>query len=341
MDRRTDPEKLAQFSVSVLLAAGADSENAEATTWAMLHASIHGVDSHGIRLLPFYADSLTTGLVNSKPKLAISHPRRSAAMVEADGGFGHLPSYRAMDEACTLARETGIGMAVVRNSSHFGAAGAYALAAANAGFIGLATCNSGAFVVPYGGTKPIHGTNPIAFAAPSKNADPFLLDMATSSIPWNKVIRSRSEGLILPRGAALDAEGKYTTGPLEAVMLGPIGGEDFGYKGAALAGLAEILSGILTGLRLSTEQDGTLMGDKIVGHFFMAIDPTTFIAETLFDEKMKTYLASFAEQKPAMPAGGPQWLERDQRLAKGIPLPDGLYGELKAAAEKAGVDFPF
>lgn len=341
MDRRADFQRLAEFSMTVLAAAGADHDSAEATTGAMMHASALGIDSHGIRLLPFYADSLATGLVRKHPKITISFPRRSAVRVDADGGFGHLPTYRAMDEACAIARETGIGMGVVVNSSHFGAAGAYALAAAEAGFIGFVTCNSGAFVVPFEGRRPIHGTSPIALAAPARNRNPFLLDMATSSIPWNRVMRARTEGLELPDGAALDALGKYTTDPQTAAMLGPLGGPGFGYKGAALAGLAEILSGILTGMRLSTEQDGTNMGDTSVGHFVMAIDPTTFIAEALFHGKMKAYLESFDSQPPAMPAGGPQWKAREERSRLGIPLPEGLHGELRTTAAKAGVDFPF
>jgi LDH2 family malate/lactate/ureidoglycolate dehydrogenase len=341
MDRRADFQSLAEFSMGVLKAMGADADSAEATTHAMLHASLHGIDSHGIRLLPFYADSLETGLVEKNPAISISYPRRSAVRVDAGGGFGHLPTYRAMDEACAIARATGIAMGVVVNSSHFGAAGAYALAAARAGFIGLASCNSGAFVVPFEGTRPIHGTNPIAFAAPAGDGDPFLLDMATSSIPWNRVMRHRSENLALPPGAALDAAGVYTTDPHRAAMLGPLGGENFGYKGAALAGMAEVLASALTGMRLSTDQDGTTMGDTVVGHFVMAIDPATFIGEALFAGQMQRYLKGFAGEPRAMPAGGPQWRARDERAGLGIPLPDGLYGELRAAAAKAGVAFPF
>ncbi|HTN96812.1 MAG TPA: Ldh family oxidoreductase, partial [Nordella sp.] len=231
MERRASAETLAAFSYAVLTSAGADPDSAEATTGAMLHASLLGVDSHGIRLLPFYADCLRDGICKPKPAITVSHPRRSAVLVDADDGLGHLPTYRAMDEACAIARDTGIGMGAVINSTHFGAAGAYALAAAQAGFIGLVTCNSGAFVVPYGGKTPIHGTSPIAMAAPLEGRDPYFLDMATSSIPWNKVLRYRTEGIALPPDAALDADGNYTTDPHTAVSLGPVGGSGFGYKG--------------------------------------------------------------------------------------------------------------
>lgn len=339
MERRVSAEKLAAFSYAVLTSAGADPDAAEATTGAMLHASLLGVDSHGIRLLPFYADCLRDGICKPKAKITVSHPRRSAVLVDADDGLGHLPTYRAMDEACAIARDTGIGMGVVINSTHFGAAGAYALAAANAGFIGFATCNSGAFVVPFGGKKPIHGTSPIAMAAPLEGRDPYFLDMATSSIPWNKVMRYRTEGLELPPDAALDADGQYTSDPNSAVCLGPVGGSGFGYKGAALAGLAEVLGAMLTGMRLSIDQEGVVLGDTKVGHFVMAIDPSTFVPLAVFNERHASYLDGFKREPGIMPAGGPEWAKRADREAKGIPLPEGLRHELAEAADKAKVTF--
>lgn len=338
-ERRASAATLAAFSYSVLTSAGADPESAEATTGAMLHASLLGVDSHGIRLLPFYADCLREGICKPKPSISVTHPRRSAVLVDADDGLGHLPTYRAMDEACAIARDTGIGMGVVINSTHFGAAGAYALAAANAGFIGFVTANSGAFVVPHGGKKPIHGTSPIAMAAPLEGRDPYLLDMATSSIPWNKVMRYRTEGLELPPDAVLDADGNYTTDPHAAVSLGPVGGSGFGFKGAALAGLAEVLGAMLTGMRLSLEQSGVVLGDTKLGHFVMAIDPSTFVPASVFAERHASYLDGFNAEPGIMPAGGPEWAKRIDREAKGIPLPDGLYQELSDAADKAKVDF--
>jgi LDH2 family malate/lactate/ureidoglycolate dehydrogenase len=337
-ERRVPAEDLASLSLSVLKAVDVAEEQATATTAAMMHASLLGVDRHGIRLLPFYAECVRTGICKPNPNVTVSYPRRGAARVDADDGFGHLPTYRAMDEACAIAREAGIGMAIVVNSTHFGAAGAYTLAAAEAGFIGFATCNSGAFVVPFGGSKPIHGTSPISLAAPRKGGRPFLLDMATSSVPWNKVMRYRTEGLPLPSDVALDQDGRYTSDPHAAVCLGPLGGAHFGFKGAGLAGLAEVLGGALTGMRLGTEQSGILLGDTKVGHFVMAVDPTTFIAEALFAERISRYLDSFTEPG-TMPAGGPEWLKQQDRELNGVPLPGGLYAELRQAAEKAGVPF--
>ncbi|PZF76988.1 Ldh family oxidoreductase [Aestuariivirga litoralis] len=337
MTRSASVAQLAPFSLAVLTSAGADEASAEAATWAMLHASLHGVDSHGIRLLPFYADCLRNGIAKPRPHVTVTYPRRAVALVDADDGLGHIATYRAMDEACAIARDCGIGMASVINSTHFGAAGAYTLAAADAGFIGFVCCNSGAFVVPHGGAKPIHGTSPISLSAPNPGGDPFLLDMATSSVPWNKVLRYRTESIELPEGVAVDGSGAFVTDPTKAMALAPVGGADFGYKGAGLAGLTEVLGGILTGMRLSSDQDGLALGDTKVGHFVMAIDPTLFMTLEAFGLGVQTYIDRFKAQPGTYAAGGPEWERRRKREADGIPLPDGLHAELADAAAKAGV----
>ena len=340
MQKAIFADALAEFSRNVLLSAGADAPSAEAATWAMLHASLHGVESHGIRLLPWYADCLRSGLAKGNPNIKVELKRRAAALVDADGGMGHVAMYRAMDEACALARDCGIGMACVINSTHFGAAGAYTLAAANAGFIGLVTANSGALVVPHGGTKAIHGTNPYSVAAPNPGGEPFLLDMATSAIPWNKVLRSRTEGLELPPGVAVNKQGQFVTDPHQALALAPVGGADFGYKGAALAGVAEVLGGVLTGMRLSREQDGLALADSRMGHFVMAIDPTLLMTLEAFGGRLQDYFDGFKAQPGTYAAGGPEWERRRIREVEGIPLPAGLYADLQAAGAKAGTPFP-
>jgi LDH2 family malate/lactate/ureidoglycolate dehydrogenase len=339
--RHATPSQLQGFAEAILRAAGADEASAEAASFAMLHASLHGIDSHGIRLLPWYADCLRKGLVNGTPAIRVSYPRRAAAVVDAGGGLGHLATYRAMDEACTLARDCGVGLCLVTHSSHFGAAGAYAFAAAQAGFIGLVTANSGAFVIPHGGTAPIHGTNPIALAAPNPGGEPFLLDMATSAIPWNKVLKFRSEGFELPEEVAVDPHGRFTRDAHRAAALAPLGGKHFGYKGAGLAGFAEILGGVLTGMRLSTEQDLAAGADAELGHFVLAVDPTVLIPLEAFGFRLTSYLEGFKPQPGTYAAGGPEWERRERRLRDGIPISDGLYAELAEAAGIASVSIPF
>lgn len=328
---------LFRFAERALLAAGANQVSADGCARAMSHASLLGVDSHGIRLLPFYVDCLKSGLVKGDPKIAVTKMRAAAAQVDADGGLGHAPTYRAIEVACGLAKEAGIGLAAVLHSTHFGAAGAYALAGAERGYHCLVVCNSGAFVAPFDGAKALHGTNPIAYAAPaSSGRDPFLLDMATSAIPWNRLLLSRTLKQKLPPDVAVDARGNYTADPEAGQMLAPLGGAGYGYKGAGLAGMIEIMSAALTGMRLGHEQDGTALGDTELGHIIIAIDAGLFGSGEETADRVAAYIdaaQSLSSQgRTVYAAGGPQWRNKADRTANGIPIPDGLRAELDQTA---------
>jgi len=336
------PDVLSGFAVSALRAAGVDAASAAGCARALLHASLHGVDSHGIRLLPFYVNCVRTGLVKGAPSIAVTKLRAAAARVDADGGLGHAPTYQAVEVAGELARGAGIGLAAVVHSTHFGAAGAYALAGAEAGFHCLVACNSGAFVAPFDGAKPLHGTNPIAYAAPAAGGrDPFLLDMATSAIPWNRLLLARTLQQALPPDVVVDARGNYTIDSEAGRMLAPLGGPRYGYKGAGLAGMIEIMSAALTLMRYGFEQDGAKLADTELGHIVIAIDPALFGSADQAAERVADYLdaarAMSGDGRVVHPAGGPQWLNKAERARSGIPLPPALREELSLMANALGI----
>jgi ureidoglycolate dehydrogenase (NAD+) len=232
----------------------------------------------------------------------------------------------------------------VKNSTHFGAAGAYTLAAAEAGYVALAACNSGALVVLHEGHQPFHGTNPLSFAAPLRGQNPFLLDMATSAIAWNRVKRHQESGGDLPPEAALDQSGQYTSDASAAVALAPLGGKRSGYKGAGLAGMAEVLGAMLTGMNLSFEEEGRGLGPSRIGHFLVVIDPAAFIPREAFENRLKTYLQAVARQSAdggrIYAAGGPEWEARDDRSKHGIAVDTGLLKELSAVGARFNVTLP-
>jgi LDH2 family malate/lactate/ureidoglycolate dehydrogenase len=175
--------------------------------------------------------------VNGKPALRFVRNFGATGLLDADHAHGALATFTAMTRAVELARTHGTGAVAIRNSSHFGAAGAYALQAAEEGVFGLCVCNTDMVVRLHDGAERFHGTNPIAFGVPVPGERPWLLDMATSAIPFNRVQLYASLGVALPTGVASDAQGRDTTAPEAAAMLAPLGGE-FGFKGAALAGVA-------------------------------------------------------------------------------------------------------
>ncbi|MBB2168462.1 Ldh family oxidoreductase [Gluconacetobacter aggeris] len=326
-----DAETLASRVTAALLTAGASPDSAAAATEALMHASRTGIDSHGVRLAAHYATMLRHGRLNRTPRLTIRRTAPATAMLDADDGLGHYGCYRAMDLAVEIAAETGVGAVGIVRSSHCGAAGAYALKAAEAGMIGIVTSNSDANVTLFGGSLPFHGTNPIAMAAPVAGQAPWLLDIATSSIPFNRVRLYRSLNRPLPAGVAADMHGHETTSAHDAHMLLPLGGPDYGFKGAALAGMVTILSAVLTGaatdpamIPMTDTDDRTTA--RNVGQFCLAIDPARFVGRAAYDRAMADYLRRLRAvpptdaEHPIMAPGDREWTTARHRATKGIPI---------------------
>lgn len=326
------PEEMLKHRVQTLLVeAGARASDAAETARALLHASRIGVDSHGVRLAAYYAALLRSGGLNAAPSPLYTRTAFATGRLDADSGLAHPACYRAMSEAMILAREAGIGAVGVHRSTHFGAAGAYAVEAARQGMIGLVVSNSDSAVSLFSGVAPFHGTNPIAAAAPVRDSEPWLLDMATSSIPFNRVKLYEALGVDLPADVALDEHGQPTRDPRHASFLQPLGGETFGFKGAALAGLVTILAAVMTGadtdpVMVGTDAEQTAEARQNVGHFVIAIDPERFIGRASYDAAMTRYLnllragPSIDSAHPVLAPGDREWRESRRRQETGIPV---------------------
>nr|WP_235935578.1 Ldh family oxidoreductase [Devosia aurantiaca] len=297
--------------LDALRTAGASARSAEAAVRAMMHASRVGVDSHGVRLVEHYCRMLGGGRLNKNAELKVRRTASGSAMVDGDDGLGHYAAYHAVEIGMDIAREAGVAAVGIEHSSHLGAAGAYAVAGAEHGFITFATTNTDSMVALFDGAERFHGTNPLAFAAPVPGSRPWLLDMATSSIPMNRVLLHRSLGKSLPEGVAADGLGNPTSDPYAAEMLLPLGGEAFGYKGAGLAGIATMFSALLTGTTLDPDFIPMYGTDNIheprnMGHFVLVIDPDKFVGGALFGQAILGYLASLrgAAARPGRPDHG-------------------------------------
>ncbi|MGV8952237.1 MAG: Ldh family oxidoreductase [Cypionkella sp.] len=324
---------LAELEIRVAAAlrhAGASEPSLQAATRAMLHASRYGVDSHGVRLTEHYCTMLAGGRLNKTPALKVDIRAPGSAMVDGDDGLGHYAAYKAVEVGCELARVSGVAGVGIAHSSHLGAAGAYALAGAEAGFIAFATTNTDSMVALHDGAARFHGTNPLSFAAPVPGQKPWFLDMATSSIPMNRVLLHRSMGVDLPEGVAADAAGEMVTDPNAVEMLLPLGGEGYGYKGAALAGVATLFSALLTGTTLDSDFIPMFGGTDIsshrnMGHFVLIVEPDKFVGRDLFGQMITRYLASLRaaparEGGTVMAPGDREWAEAAQREANGAPV---------------------
>lgn len=339
---------LAAFCKAALTASGADRETADDATRAMMHATTHGVDSHGVRLLGHYARALAGGRLNGSPRLAFNRTRAGSGLLDADHAHGARATYAAIEHAAELAAEAGIGAVGIRNTSHFGPAGAYSIAAAERGLVGLVFGNSDSFVRLHGGAARFHGTNPISLAVPSGEANPWLLDMATSAVPYNRIELFASLGRELPAGVASDVAGHDTTDPDNVEMLAPLGAE-FGYKGAGLAGMATIFSSILTGMRV--DPDIPPMGGpdfatpRALGAFVIVLDPAAFAGADAVKAGMVRYLAALRQSPAAngatvMAPGDREWAEAERRRRDGVSIDPATASAFHELAERHGLNPP-
>lgn len=340
---------LDRFCLTILGAAGADEPTADAASRAMMHGSRLGIDSHGVRLLNHYVTALTGGRVNPHPNLRIAKATSAVSVLDADHGHGALAAFRAMDHAVGVARTAGVAIVAIRNTSHFGPAGAYALRAAEKGCIGVAMCNSDSFVRLHDGAARFHGTNPIACSVPVADEKPWLLDMATSAITYNRIQLSRSLGQLLPDHVASDEDGLDTADADQAAMLAPLGG-DYGYKGAGLAGLVEIFCAIVTGMKLSQDiapmSGPDFSSPRSMGAFVLAIAPEALPDGDSLPERMRRYrdtLRNTAARPGSrvLAPGDREWEEAARRDVLGVPIDPATGSDFMRLAARFGVTPPF
>jgi LDH2 family malate/lactate/ureidoglycolate dehydrogenase len=332
---------------AILLAWGMPQDNAATTADILGWADLHGVDSHGISMIPGYDRARRAGRTNMQAAPRIIKETAVSALVDGDGGLGHVPGRFAMQVAIDKAKAAGMAITAVRNSAHFGATGYYTLMAAKAGLIGMAcTSNSVAQVAPTFGKEVKLGTDPWSFAAPTANGEPFLLDMATTTVAAGRIRNKANEGLPLPPGWVLDKEGRPSTDPAEAREKGgsltSLGGspESSSYKGYGLAVMVNVLAACLSGATLITDlMAGKKPQGNGIGHCFIAIDPGLFRDREEFaadvtrlcDDLRAT--TPIDPATPVMVAGDPQWLNAAQRLRDGIPVGAGLLNQIRQVAQ--------
>ena len=336
---------------AILLAWGMSSGNAKRTAEVLGWADLHGVASHGISMLVEYDMRYRAGRLKMAPVCDVVRETPVSILIDGDGGMGQIAYAMAVDAAIEKAGRTGITVAAVRNSSHFGAVGYFTDLAARAGLIAMgATSVAGIRVAPTFGAEAKLGTDPWSFGAPSADGDPFLLDMATTTVAYGKIRNKMNENQSMPVGWGYDNKGQVSTDPLDVTQRGgfmsPLGGtpESSSYKGYGLAMMVNILSSCLAGSTLITDPMHLKQPKGFdIGHFFLAFDPKLFRDEGEFEADVATLCGAMRSTRPADPArpvmvaGDPQWETARRRRNDIIPIDKGLGAKLRRVADAAGV----
>lgn len=317
----------------VLMKSGTSEENAGHVATALSVAESDGLASHGLSRLPSYAAQVRSGKVNGRAVPVVTErPDRAVVQVNAKDGFAFPAISTAIDKMVPLAQKYGISAAAIAYSHHCGALGYHVERLTERGLVGIMFANSPAAIAPWGGSKALFGTNPIAFAAPRNTGTPLVIDMSLSKVARGKIMVAAQKGEPIPEGWAVDSAGRPTTNA-QAAMAGtmlPMGDA----KGAALVMMVEILAATMTGASYGYEASSFFDAEgkpPRVGQMMLAIDPGATVdvfTGNGFAGRIEALISQIKIQQGTHVPGSAREAKRRDARFKGVQIPAQLHQQL-------------
>lgn len=342
--------------VSVFEKLGVPREDGEIIADVLIEADKRGIDSHGVARLKRYVDGIRKGIMKPRTEITIIKETPVSMVVDGGAGMGQVVAYKTMKKCIQKAKEDYMCFATIRNSNHYGIAGYYSMMALNEGLIGISLTNAAPLVIPTNGKDAILGTNPISVAVPAKEERPFVLDMATSTVPRGKLEVYNRLGKKIPLMWATDEKGIPTDDPSKVLAnllerkgggLLPLGGAEEltgGHKGYGLALLVDILSGIFSSGAWGIDVYGKKGEPPNVCHFLGAISPEAFVGLEEISRNMDNLIkmlknAPKAEGRDRIYIHGEKEFEKAEERQETVPLYYKVYENIKDICQELGLEF--
>ena len=353
MDRVIDAGALRACMERIFEKEGFSSEDARAIADVLMQADLFGIESHGAQRLMYYHRNIRSGSVNVSAKPEVLRETPVSALIDGHFGMGALVAQFAMRMAIEKAKQSGVGMAVVRDSSHYGIAGYYTLMAEREGLAAFSMTYTGPIMVPTFGREMMLGTNPMAFCMPADPV-PFWFDASTTVVTLGKVEVCQKRGRPMPQGWTIGPDGAPCTDASRmnaSILAGerggilPLGGEGEthgGHKGYGLGIMVEALTGVLAQGMTSPQMCGA-HGDHTC-HFLLAFDPAMFGDPADIRARMSAYLAALraSEKMPGCARiytpGEKAFEAMARRLREGVPVEENTLAEVRQIAGELGVE---
>lgn len=322
-------KQLKQIAYKTFISLGLSEEDSLIAADVLNAADKRGIETHGINRLGAYINGIKAGKIDVKGKLTKISDSVATILFDANNSLGLVAATKAMEECIKRAKETGICIVGVKNSSHLGITGYYPSMAAKENMVGISISNSGKVMVPYGGKTSILGNSPwsIAFPGGNKHKDPVLLDMACSEVAFGKLQLAKINGEEIPLNWGVDEEG-VPTRDIDKILKGnsllPFGGA----KGYGIAVILEMLVTMLTGSGFGDVIGQGKKGSAAenIGHIMIAID----ISKMRPIEEVKSDIDGYVDHiKITEPAKG--FTE--------VRLPGERIAKVEHRREKEGIDF--
>ena len=304
--------------------------NAAAVAHALVAAESDGLKGHGLVRVTSYAAQAKIGKVDGCATPTTARPSPGVLKIDAAHGFAYPALDMAVASLPEITRTQGIATAAISRSHHCGAAGHPVEKLAELGLVALHFANTPAAIAPWGGTQGLFGTNPIAFSCPLPSGPPIVVDLSLSKVARGTILAAKKKGESIPEGWALDADGRTTTDPTEALKgtMVPVGEA----KGTALALMVELLAAGLTGANFATEASSFLDEDGPppgTGQLIIAFDPVAIGGAASLSRF--AVLAGMINSEPAARLPGQRRLTSRAAAAKnGLGVDAALIAEIRA-----------
>jgi hydroxycarboxylate dehydrogenase B len=330
--------ELTDLTQRLVAAMGTPPGIAAAMAEMLVGANLAGHDSHGVLRIPAYLRQVENGSLQPAAEPQVTRETVATAVADAGRGWGHYSARWGMELAMAKARAAGIGAVTLAHCNHIGRLGEFVEQAARAGLIGFVTTGGGSRgsggAFPPGGTERALGTNPIAFAVPTGDGPPFVIDLATTVVAEGKLQVARSKGETVPPGCLVDRDGRPSVQPADYYDGGSL--LHFGgYKGYALSLLVCLLGGLSGGFSVAPW--------RMNGVFLQAIDVAAFqdpaehrTAAAAFLDGIKSIPLAAGATEILVP-GEPEQRNRVHRRTHGIEIPDTIWTQLQECAAKLNV----
>ncbi len=326
-------DEVRRTAFDALRAQGCARAQAKAITETITAAERDGCPAHGLFRIPFYVNAIKSGAVATDAAPTLSELAPGILRIDAHFGFAPLALEMGSEPLAERARANGIAALGIVNAFNIAALWPEVERLAAGGLVAFAYTGALSYVAPAGGSRPLYGTNPMAFAWPRAGRPPLVFDQASSATARGQIQIHLRDGKPLPEGWAIGPDGRPTTDPqtaLEGAQL-TFGG----YKGAAIALMVELLAGALLGDVFSFEasaRESGKTGAPCGGELMVAIDPARCTPDgdrnRQLDHAEKLF-AEILEQEGARLPSDRRYEARARTLQEGITIPKSLHDTLR------------
>ena len=331
-------EQVKETIKKAFLNVGLTEEQAEECAKIHTQSSCDGVYSHGLNRVPRFCDYVKKGWVNTKSTPQLVKARGAAEHYDGGLGIGILNAEFCMKRAVALAKEHGIGMVALRNTTHWMRGGTYAWQAAGEGFMGMCWINTESCMPLWGSVEPSVGNNPFCIGIPHKDGN-IVLDMAMSQYAYGKLQVMRLAGKQLPYPGGFDKDGSLTSDPgaiEESMRILPTGY----WKGSGMALVLDMAAAMLSGGRSGDQMDDEGRGSCTgCNQIFIAFDPYLFSSEKEVEEMLTRRIDRVHHAKPQREGdtvsypGERTAATRAEHLANGVEVDESVWNEVCALAQ--------